>query len=270
MRGVSFTVTCTTNQKGIILETSPIFRRFHGCHVDSFIAWLKPNKHEKWKCQPFHLNGESYSSKLIKNSKTNRVDNVLNQAPKRKGILDMVTRRSKKAKARTPDDLDWSVLDIDEDDIVAEWMRQPRLVGKFIKEQAEAKDAHERAKSKFELVKAELDLAMRIDPESYDLPKVTESVIESARVTQDEYKEAHEAVINGKYRVDLIQGVVSGLDHKKRALEKIVDMIGMEFYAPPKAKGAGKEAMEDLEISSGLQSGRTKKRTLKKRRRNDY
>lgn len=133
------------------------------------------------------------------------------------------------------DEID-DIVHIDEFQLDREWLRQPKLVRDQHKRLAEAKQLMERARSNVDVVKAELDREIRQDPEAYDLAKATEKGIEGAILLQPAYKKAVTKYIEARHDVDLISAVVTALEHKKRALESLVSLHGMDYFAEPRTR----------------------------------
>lgn len=144
--------------------------------------------------------------------------------------------------------MDESFLNIDQHNLDAEWLKQPALYFKWAKKAADARRAHEEAKSELDVVKAELSRAIREDPENYGLEKVTEGAVTAAIPEQKEYKVALKAVFDARHSADVYSAVVVALEHRKRALENIVDLFGMNYFSKPKAPTA--EAAEKFDEAS--------------------
>lgn len=130
---------------------------------------------------------------------------------------------------------DSSFLQIDQSALDEEWLRQPSLYYEWASQLSDAKAKLDSAKADLELTRAELDLAIRGKPAEYGLEKVTESVIGSSVLLQQEYKEALSFFNKKKHRVDVINAVVSALDHKKKALENLVWLHGQNYFSAPQA-----------------------------------
>ena len=147
---------------------------------------------------------------------------------------------------------------IDPHNLDEEWVGQPKMYYQYAAELADAKQDLGEAKSDMEVVRAELDLKIRRDPDAYDIPKVTESIISSTIATQKEYQEAQDQVIVSKHRVDILEAAVSSLDHRKTALVKLVDLHLSSYYSSPRASGGTKEAMDEVEKKAVRRKCRTR------------
>ena len=122
--------------------------------------------------------------------------------------------------------IDCSALDV-------EWLEQPRLMMKYGRLLAEARRAQDDAKEFLDYTKARLDNEIRQDPENYGLAKATEAAVAGAILLQDEYKEAVNALIQAKFDTELLSTAVRAVDSRKSALENLVRLHGMSYFAGP-------------------------------------
>lgn len=137
------------------------------------------------------------------------------------------------------------IFEIDETNLDEEWIRQPKLMFRFARLQAEAQDAHNRAESNLKLVVADLDVAIRSRPKRYGLEKTTEPSIKAAILSQPEYEQANDRVLRTKHRADVFGAAVRAIEHRKKALEKLVDLWTQSYFSEPKSKGDyGEEAVK--------------------------
>lgn len=144
-----------------------------------------------------------------------------------------------KTKQTNPD-----FLEIDPHRLDEEWVNQPNLYYDYASHLADARQAYEDAKNNLELVRAELDKAIREDPEEFGVEKVTEKAVESAVILEDEYQAAQKQVNYSRHTMDVAQAAVGSLDHRKRALEKLVDLFLANYFSEPKRKS--KEETTDI------------------------
>ena len=151
------------------------------------------------------------------------------------------------------------LLEIDEMRLDQEWKDHSDRFAYFGQKQAESRSEWEQAKAKLEVVKAELDLAIRKNPENYGLPKVTESVIASAIVTQPSYQETQQAVIEAKHAMDVYAVAVEAFEHRKKSLENLVSLHLSNYYAAPKAPAGKQEEVDEMRKKS-IRRGKLKRR----------
>ncbi len=139
---------------------------------------------------------------------------------------------------------EFDFFDIDRERLDEEWIAQPKLFFKYASKLADAKRKLEEAKGELDVTTAELDQSIRSAPEKFGLAKVTEGSIKQAIMTQDIYNKANSVVGGLKYKVDMYQAAVSALDHRKRALENLVDLWAQDYWAEPRAKTNSREKIE--------------------------
>lgn len=125
-------------------------------------------------------------------------------------------------------------VSIDPDALDVEWLEQPRLMVRYSQYLAEKRQEVDQAKTRMDIVKAELDQRIRTDPEKFDISKVTEGAINAAITTHPEYNEAMEELTTAQYEMNMAQGAVRAIDGKKDALENLVRLYGQQYFAGPK------------------------------------
>jgi len=155
-----------------------------------------------------------------------------------------------------------SFLDIDETALDKALVEQPTLFFKHSRRLADAKMKLDEAEREFDLTKADLSLSIRDFPGKFGLgEKVTEGAIAAATIMQERYQAAQRNVNSCRHAVQLMQGVVTALDHRKRALEKLVDLHGQEYFSSPRVRGE--------EANASLDQARTRRMIEKTRRKKD-
>lgn len=138
-------------------------------------------------------------------------------------------------------------FDLDPNRLDEEWVSQPRLFWEAARKLADARADYERAKAAREVEKAELDRAIRRDPEDFGMNKITEGAIEQVILLQKTYKRANEEVIKAKHTVDIFEADVRTLEHRKSALEALVKLRLEEYYSDPRPPKGGREVVEEME-----------------------
>lgn len=154
---------------------------------------------------------------------------------------------------------DMSILEIDIDSLDEEWVGQSPLYFRYAKKLADARDRLERRKTELDLVYAECDRDIRKNPKKYKLAKISETAIKSAIYEHPEYREIQDIVHKAKHRVDVLGAAVQALEHRKRALENLVELHGQSYFATPVAKGEAKEAVEQAAKKSVRKRGQYKR-----------
>ena len=139
-------------------------------------------------------------------------------------------------------------LDMDVNQLDEMWLEQPRLYHKYAKKLANTRQQLEEEKAELELIKAEFDRDIRSNPGEFSLEKITETVVSNTIIIQEKYQSQLAQVGDLKHQVDIIQAVVTTLDHRKRALENLVSLHGQDYFSSPRAKdNLSREAIEELE-----------------------
>ena len=134
------------------------------------------------------------------------------------------------------DELDYANdVQIDPDALDTEWLVQPDLMRRYTTYAAQAKRAMDDAKERLDIVRAQLEMLIRNDPRQFGLEKVTEGAITSAVTLQSEYQQASKALVDARYEFEMAQAAVRALDTKKASLENLVKLLGMSYFAGPKA-----------------------------------
>ena len=152
-------------------------------------------------------------------------------------------------------------IEIDRYRLDDEWVGQPELYREYATAAVEARKEWEQAKARLEVVKAEFDIEIRTNPDDYDLPKVTETVIASAIVIQQPVKDAVKAIIKAKEKLGYLEAACTALDHRKKALEKLVELHSRDYFSEPRTKGDSREVMDEVEKRAIRRRGRKGKKT---------
>jgi hypothetical protein len=146
-----------------------------------------------------------------------------------------------------PEDNDGLGEELDLLQLEVYWVKQGRLAGKYYKKLAKARKRLDDAKSKLELVEAQVARDIRSDPEEYGIDsKVTEKAIEAAVIMSKAYREVVAEVNQATYEVGLVNANCTEIEHRKRSLEKLVDLHGQDYFAEPRASENSHEAVEEF------------------------
>jgi len=122
---------------------------------------------------------------------------------------------------------------IADDELDLEFLGQPALMAKYSRELAEARRDRDLAKEALDLKKAEIDLDIRDNPGNYHLEKVTVAAVEACILMEEDYQIAQKTVHDANFEVNVLQGVVSAIEHRKSALEHLVKLYGQNYFAGP-------------------------------------
>ena len=123
---------------------------------------------------------------------------------------------------------------IEETKLHVECLDQPRLMKKYSDLLAEAKRALEHEKHRLDVLKAELDKAVRANPEVYEIHgKITEAQVTAAITTSADHKKLSEAIIELQYEVNMLKGTVDAINSKKDMLEELIRLHGQNYFSGP-------------------------------------
>ena len=145
---------------------------------------------------------------------------------------------------------DQPLFELDETRLDEHWIEQPRIMFKAMKDLADAKLAVDEAKTHLQVVEAETSKEVRSDPVEYGIEKVTEKAITECLVSSEPVVEATASLQEKKHHADICQAMVTALDHRKKALEKLVDLHGQSYFATPQASGESGKKMREVEKKS--------------------
>ena len=122
---------------------------------------------------------------------------------------------------------------IDEDALDLECLEQATLMIKYSTKLADLKKERDLKKEEMDLVKAELDKEIRGNPESFDIVKITETVVTNTIIAQEKYKDIMKKYLTAKYEVDVATGVVSAVEQRKSMIEALIKLHGQQYFAGP-------------------------------------
>ncbi len=154
------------------------------------------------------------------------------------------------------DEVDFaSILAIDEMQLDKEWVGQAVLFMEWAEKLADKRAELEDLKDALTIVEAELSRSIRNDPTEYGVSKVTEAAVKAAIPECKDYRRAVRRINKAKHVVDVYQALVTAIDHRRRALENLVNLHGQKYFSAPRG---GNEDTEQAE--------QTTRRPKKKRR----
>lgn len=127
---------------------------------------------------------------------------------------------------------------IDKHRLDDEWFSHPRKFHQVAMQAAESRSAFEKAKANKELVAATLSIQIRKNPDKFGLEKVTDSAIEKMVVMNEEYQNANDELLDAKKQMDEDEVAVQTMDHRKKALEKSVDLFLSDYWSTPRSRNS--------------------------------
>ena len=125
------------------------------------------------------------------------------------------------------------VLHIDTSDLQSAWLDQAGRYAYFAEQAADARAAADTARFQLDKTEAEVSAAVRKTPSEFGLEKLTEASISNAVKMSKEYETAMMEKIETNRQSETLRGVVTALDHRKKALENLCYMKDREWNAEP-------------------------------------
>lgn len=142
-----------------------------------------------------------------------------------------------------------SLGNVDKHRLDEEFEIQPRLIQKFGVALADAEKDLADAKADLELIHAELSLAIRKDPEKYDVGKLSEDGVKSAIRLDQGFIDAAKLLREAEHKVDLLKASMRTLDHRRSTLENLVVLHGRDYFSKPRilpeVEESTRESMQD-------------------------
>lgn len=131
-------------------------------------------------------------------------------------------------------------LGLDPHNLDEEWVSHPDKMQEVGEMVAVANDRVDRAKSKLELVKAQVELKVRKRPAAFGIDKITETSVAAAVVCSDDYQEAVSAYNRAKLRAGELKAAYEARRDCRPALENLVKLHLAGYHSDPKGPaGAG-------------------------------
>lgn len=138
-------------------------------------------------------------------------------------------------------------LDIDRFHLEVEWVNQPQQYYVWAKKAADAQLAFDQAKSKLDLVDAEVAKDIRDDPVEYEIDKVTKDTVDAAVAMHPQHQAAVNKVNSTRHDLQVAQAAVNALEHRKRALTILAELWIREYYSDLNSKSHnGQESKEEI------------------------
>lgn len=125
-------------------------------------------------------------------------------------------------------------ITIDETALDVEWLDQPRKVFRYGKHLAHVNKELELSKESLNVVKAELDKAIRQNPAAYGIDKLTETQVSNAILLQDEYQAANKEMIDLRYEYEMAKVAFQAIAGRRDSLQNLTSLHGQQYFAGPR------------------------------------
>ena len=136
-------------------------------------------------------------------------------------------------------------VSIDRNSLHHECIRQPQEMAKYVKLHSQAMFDRDKIKRELSVSRAETEKDVRMNPETYEIEKVTESAVKAAVDSDEEVKIKENALIESQYAVSLLGGALESFRDRRKALEGLITLLTMGYWnIEPRP---GKEDQRSLE-----------------------
>lgn len=130
-------------------------------------------------------------------------------------------------------------ISIDKDQLDLEWLMSGNTYMDWVEYQVNCADLLKDKENKLELLEAQLDKKIRSSEDNQEKDekpkkKLTEAGIKNEIILDKEYQALKEEIRVAKFDLAIANGVLTSLDHKKKALERLVDLWIMGYNSEPK------------------------------------
>ena len=145
-------------------------------------------------------------------------------------------------------------IKIDDSCLDIECLDQAALFLKYARNASEKRKELDEEKQSLDITKANLDAAIRKNPENYEIEKVTEGAIQSSILNNKRYQEAYQKYLDTKYETDMAQNAVSAFNQRKDMLEALIKLHGQSYFAGPRVpRDLSKEReLKQKEVNSNI------------------
>ena len=147
-------------------------------------------------------------------------------------------------------------LEIDKYSLDDELQKQAMLFAEWAEKEVDAQFERDKAKERLEVVKAEADRSIRAAAEKRNA-KITESAIQNMVILHEGVREANSEHLDSVKNAKVMAVAREAFEHKKRALEKMVDLFLSNYWAEPRIK-AEAEDLHERNRAEGLRKATEK------------
>lgn len=142
-------------------------------------------------------------------------------------------RYSIKATKRKPQQ-DEDIFNINEHDLWHELQVQSKYFHRYASRAAFLRKVVAKKKARKDLIVAELETKIRNDPEAYGIKSATVASVKHAMMLQQRYQRINTKLIEAEYKLDIVEVMVKGMEHRKKSLEKMCELLVMDYHSIPK------------------------------------
>lgn len=152
-------------------------------------------------------------------------------------------------------------LSINKFDLANEWVKQPNLFSKYASASAQLKKEAQERSEKAKLIKAELKADAAENPREClgEGVKPSNEKVEAYATAHRDYQDAIKKAIEAQYRADMAENVVFAFHQRKSALENLVRLASMEYFATPNGYLETGEFGRDVRYQENVERIRARK-----------
>lgn len=142
-------------------------------------------------------------------------------------------------------------MSIDPNALDVEWCEQANLLMRYCEAVAVEKANVGALEERKAVVSAEVAQNMRLNPREYGLEKMTEAAIPSLLTQDERIQSVNQDLAKARFRLEILQGAVRSIEHRKSALEYMVQLYGKQYFAGPSVpRDLGSEFLKRKERES--------------------
>jgi hypothetical protein len=120
-------------------------------------------------------------------------------------------------------------IKIDRENLDGEFLKQPQLVFQYCKLEADAIQERDKLKEELKITEAALFEKIQNSGE-----KITVSATQAKVDMSDERVKVVAKLIGAEHNLNILQGVIKAFDHRKSALENLVQLWMRDYFSTPK------------------------------------
>lgn len=161
-------------------------------------------------------------------------------------------------------------LSVDKFDLDDELIRQPQ---EFFDAAVDAVEANERTglmKERHEIILARVEQDIRRNPKRHKVKKVSEAAIKAAKVKDKRGRQSFKDFLKAKRNEGVCQAAREAFGHRKKSLEKLVELRIAGYYTEPRIKDKKTRRRIDERTERGVREdlvGSLNKKTKRIKRR---
>lgn len=127
-------------------------------------------------------------------------------------------------------------LEINKYDLDTETAKQQELYSKWAKKACEARFQYDKAKAAYEVLRAQVELDIRRNPENYSLPKITEDTIKAQITVDQRLIDAWDKVLLLKKEASELDAFATAIHDRKKSIEDLIQLFFRDYFAKPKQR----------------------------------